>query len=99
MRGNMNLRIGRIGQLFAPSYGWCLRCKTPWVFARWHDTTYGSEGNGCIPLCEKCWAHLTPAQRLPFYRQLIGSWHEHPHRGLAFGEEWPLVAAAVLSDR
>jgi hypothetical protein len=94
----INLRIGRIGQVFAPGYGWCLRCKTPWLFVSWHDTQYGADGNGCLPLCEKCWGELTPAQRLPFYRQLIESWHERPGRGLTLDEEWPLVESAVMSD-
>lgn len=92
----MNLRVGRICQLFAPSYGWCLRCKTPWPFVRCHDTRYGADGRGCLPLCEKCWAALTPAQRLPFYRELIESWHAGSE---LFDEEWTLVEAAVLSDR
>lgn len=93
----MNLRIGRIGQLFAPGYGWCFRCKTPWLFVRWHDTQYGSHGCGCLPLCEKCWVELTPTQRMPFYRALIESWHERPGRTLALDAEWLLVEAAVLS--
>lgn len=95
----MNLRVGRIGQLFAPGYGWCLRCKTPWLFVRWHDTPFGSDGHGCLPLCEKCWAALTPAQRMPYYRELIESWHERHDRGLMLDEEWALVEAAVLSER
>jgi hypothetical protein len=93
----MNLRIGRIGQLFAPGYGWCLRCETPWVFVHWHTTEYGSHGRGCLPLCEKCWTELTPEKRLPFYRELIELWHDEPGRELLFGEEWPLVEIAVLS--
>lgn len=32
---------------------------------------YGGYGSGICPLCEKCWAELTPEQRLPFYRKLI----------------------------
>ena len=95
----MNLRIGRIGRLLAPGYGWCLRCRTPWLFVRWHHTFFGSRCHGCLPLCETCWAELTPAQRLPFYRELIQSWHEEPGRGLAFDEEWSLVETAVLGGR
>lgn len=93
----MNLRIGRIGRLFAPSYGQCLRCKTPWRFVRYHVTDY-HPNHGCLPLCEKCWAELTPAQRLPFYQELIESWHERfDHNELTFREEWALVETAVLS--
>lgn len=91
----MNLRIGRTGQLFAPGYGWCLRCETPWLFVHYHLTPYGSHGRGCLPLCEKCWTELTPAQRVPFYRDLIMSWR--PGRALARDEEWALVKTAVLS--
>lgn len=29
---------------------------------------------GCFPLCESCWASLTPEDRLPFYRQLLDRW-------------------------
>lgn len=94
----MNPRIGRVSQLLTPSYSWCLRCETTWAFVKWHDTMYGNGGHGCIPLCQKCWAELTPLERLPFYRQLIESWHEKwpQFRDMTFDQEWALVEKAVL---
>jgi hypothetical protein len=90
------VRIGRFGQLLAPGYGWCKRCKTPWRFVRYHSTSWSAAG--CIALCEGCWAELTPQERLPFYRVLVESWHERPDLcRLTFDEEWALVESAVLS--
>ena len=96
----MNLRVGRIGKLLAPGWGWCLRCETPWRFVRYHVTDYGDRGHGCLPLCEKCWAEMTPQRRIPFYHCLIWDWHEkYPDmsRGLSFDEEWAQVETAVLN--
>lgn len=94
----MNWRIGRVGKLFAPSYGWCLRCQTPWAFVPYHSTDWGSKG--CIALCEKCWHELSLHQRLPYYRQLVEQWHERPDlRELSFEAEWQLVERAVLDGR
>jgi hypothetical protein len=91
----MNLRIGRLGQLLAPGYGWCLRCLTPWVFVSYHATDFGHQGKGCLPLCQKCWDELTPEQRLPFYQELIELWHQAPC-DLSFDDEWAQVKDAVL---
>lgn len=93
----MNRRLGRWSQLLAPGYSFCRRCKTPWRFVKWHDTSYG-RGHGCLPLCQMCWSELTPEQRLPYYLELIASWHErYPHdAGPTFDEEWAQVRDAVL---
>lgn len=51
-------------------HGWCFRCERRWcqVDFKYHVTDY-SLGQGCFPLCEKCWRKLgTPEARLPFYR-------------------------------
>lgn len=69
----MNLRVGPIGRLFAPGYSSCLRCKTPWRFVREHITQY-TPSSGCFPLCEKCWAEMTPEQRRTYYVELIAMW-------------------------
>lgn len=67
------VRVGRAAQPFAPSMAWCLRCETPWAFVEHHDTGYTTH-RGLFPLCEQCWAELTPERRLPYYRQLWDSW-------------------------
>lgn len=39
------------------------------------DIEYTYPTRGCFPLCEPCWKALrTPANRLPYYRQLIREW-------------------------
>ena len=91
----MNIRIGRIGHLVAPGYGHCLRCKTPWRFVREHITAY-NYSSACFALCEKCWAPLTPDQRLPYYREQIWHW-SYPYNGRTFDETWREVKTAVLA--
>lgn len=88
----MNLRLGRLGQLIAPSYGYCLRCKTPWRFVD-HHTTWYAPSSGCFPLCEKCWAKLQrPERRLAFYAQMVfGHWNKP--------SLWPDVRDAVLEGK
>lgn len=93
----MNLRLGRMAQLFAPGYSWCLQCKTPWRFVKGHTTKY-TQSNGCFPLCEKCWAELTPEQRLPFYRALIIEWaRQDCCNGEEFDKTWHDIREAVLA--
>jgi hypothetical protein len=103
----MNLRIGRIGKLFAPGYSWCQRCDTPWRFVHYHVTSY-TDSSGCLPLCEKCWHDLTPEQRLPYYRQLIERWHHPTHTARSgaaqsedatFADTWDKVATAVRAGQ
>lgn len=48
-------------------FGKCLRCKRPWSVCRGHDTPYNSHGGACFPLCEECWAKITPQERWPYY--------------------------------
>lgn len=38
-----------------------------------HTTDY-MDGSGCFPLCQGCWAALTPTDRLPYYELLIEKW-------------------------
>jgi hypothetical protein len=85
----LNIRVGIIGKLVAPGYGDCGRCRTPWLFVRYHVTKY-SNGSGCFPLCQKCWRELgTPEARLPYYRDLLARWHDPD------GAKWCAVEAAV----
>lgn len=69
----LNVRLGRRSQRFAPGFSWCFRCLTPWKFVKLHDTKY-ELSRGCFPLCEKCWAECSIAERLPFYDELIATW-------------------------
>lgn len=68
--------LAALARAAAPGYGCCYRCQMPWKFTEGHTTYYGG-GRGCFPLCEPCWADLTPEQRLPFYEQLLRDWHAY----------------------
>jgi hypothetical protein len=61
-------------QFCSPGYSTCYKCGVPWKYAEGHTTNYGNHGIGCFPLCEKCWASLTPKERLPFYEKLVKEW-------------------------
>lgn len=57
-----------------PGKGACLRCDIPWGVADDHTTKY-DVGCGCFPLCEGCWRDLkSPANRMPYYMQLVDFW-------------------------
>lgn len=62
-----------------PPCGWiehhsrCGLCARPWCRVQGHETSTG-DGRGVFPLCEECWEKLTPAERMPFYEQLVESW-------------------------
>lgn len=97
------MRIGRISRLLSPGYGWCLRCGTTWKFVTPHNTQY-TPHRGCFPLCEKCWAGLIPATRLPYYEQLWLSWFVGDVSAMdskrldELEAEWPLIERAVLGE-
>lgn len=87
----MNLRIGRVGKLLAPSYSGCRRCQTPWRFVRHHDTAY-APGRALFALCEKCWqGQKTPQARMIFYRCLWMAWEPGYAR-------WEDIEAGVLAE-
>jgi hypothetical protein len=67
------LRIGRISSYLTPGYSVCGRCRTTWAFVRQHCTNY-NDHSGMFPLCEQCWAALSPKRRLPYYRKVWRSW-------------------------
>lgn len=50
---------------------------------------------GCLPLCERCWAELTPEARLPFYRALYDAWLDGMTPGLPAFET---IKDAVLRE-
>ncbi len=76
----------------------CSRCKVSWKWVHGHHTFYveptlQQAGRGCFPLCESCWAALTPKQRLPYYQYLFKEWDgEDPHT-------WTLIKNAVLEGK
>lgn len=57
----------------AAGYGGCYRCGDTWDWTKSHDTPY-TAASACFPLCERCWAALTPTERLPFYDLLVNEW-------------------------
>ena len=70
----MNIRIGRIGRLFARCYSSCLRCLTPWKFVQPHETVVaaayeplGVRQFDLFVLCQKCWKELHPVERVRYY--------------------------------
>ena len=76
-------RIGRISHFLTPGFGWCGRCLTTWKFVEGHATYFlwcdevrnpRDASSGMFPLCEQCWSDLTPAERLPYYRELNMMW-------------------------
>jgi hypothetical protein len=59
----------------SPDFGCCNRCGMPWSVVEGHSTQWDEHnGCGCFPLCESCWAELTPETRVPFYEHLIREW-------------------------
>jgi hypothetical protein len=97
----MNLRIGRIGQLFAWGYSRCLRCYTPWKFVQAHETVVvadydplGMRQFDVYVLCQKCWTEAGPDQRLAYYRL---AWENRICLGINDRLAWPDVQSAVLN--
>lgn len=91
-------RIGRKLATFLGlgiGYGGCYKCGTPWNCIRSHTTDY-TPGQGCFPLCEKCWQELTPEQRLPYYDQLIAAWQA---QGLVDSDTIEQIHTAVLEGK
>lgn len=80
---------GQFWQLVYPSYGFCGKCAHPWTKVPHHTT------HNCFPLCEKCWASMTPAERLPYYRALMDEWYACGCGQIA-ADQWPFIREAVL---
>jgi hypothetical protein len=86
--------MGCLGVIAAPGYSRCHRCGMPWKFCREHSTRY-TDGQGCFPLCEKCWQELeTPGNRLPYYRELWEEWNEQLEID---PERWEQIKSAVMA--
>lgn len=90
---------GALARPFSPGYSTCGRCERPWTICKGHQTLYRPH-NSMFPLCEDCWGELTPAQRLPYYKNLIGWWKtfgEETHNGQGWPELTAEVERAVLA--
>ena len=79
----------------SPGFSCCHRCGTPWDRCKAHTTRY-EEGRGCFPLCEECWSETSPAERLPYYRQL---WNEWQIDGAMDDGVWARIEIAVLQGK
>jgi hypothetical protein len=66
-----------------------------------HSTPYKDEhspGSGCFPLCEGCWAVLTPSQRMPYYHALVNEWvRQLPDHRDEYEANRELIRKAVMS--
>ena len=65
-----------------------------WSGVEGHDTEYAKD-RGCFPLCEECWAMLSPEERLPYYRQLWQEWQKYGPSDV----KWETIEAAVLNEK
>lgn len=82
-----------------PGSGTCGRCDLPFYAVEGHSTDYRG-GEGCFPLCEKCWSELTPKERLPFYEQLWKQWKErNVEQDYLAPERWQQIKKAVLAGK
>jgi hypothetical protein len=94
-----------LSRVLAPNLGRCYRCKTSLFgpIRNEEHTTYYAPGQGCFPLCERCWSSLTPAERLPYYDALVetwincaGSWADRAYFA-SVSEKRALIREAVLA--
>jgi len=78
----------------AKGYGKCLKCGDSWYWKKGHSTVYDVRDDGstgCFPLCEECWAGLTPEERLPYYLRMYSVWGGE--------DKWSKIKKAVLEGR
>jgi hypothetical protein len=82
------------------NYGSCNRCGASWRDTPHHTTKY-QDTLGCFPLCETCWAALTPEGRLPFYRKLFSEWESYGPMSEAelAVYNWAEIERAVLEGK
>lgn len=96
---DLNMRIGRISKKINPGLGACLKCNTTWRFVKGHETKI-SDHEGTFPLCEKCWAELTPQKRLPYYYLLMRQWLAYDgYTKEHWNKDYERITAAVLSGK
>lgn len=77
--------------------GTCLCCGKPWGKVKKHVTQH-SEKEATFPLCENCWAGMSPKDRLPFYEALIIQWEQIDGYTITAAEREE-IRAAVLAGK
>jgi hypothetical protein len=95
------MRLGPVSRFLSqPNIAACARCLTTWAWVCGHATPYQT-GSAVFPLCQVCWRDLTPAERMPYYRDLVTLWTsqliEYRRFDLAveYEAKWPAIRAAV----
>ena len=74
--------------LFHSGFGACAKCERTWDVDDEHVTWFKSN-EGCFPLCQSCWAKLSPKTRWPYYRKWLQE--NKPNNP----EQWPEIEDAV----
>ncbi len=77
------------------------------IFPNGDTIPFAVGGRGCFPLCDSCWAVLTPEKRLPFYKEMISDWHadavEHgfwaPDYDKDLDIQWKQIQVAVMDGK
>lgn len=79
--------------------GGCMRCAAPWCDGNNAHSTPYSRWASCFPLCNACWALLSPEMRLPYYAMLFAVWCGQSPNDIdeLFAETWPAIKVAVLA--
>ena len=91
---------GRWSRAEYPHHGGCHRCGTVWALTTHHTTPVVEHEWGMFPLCEPCWAELTPAARIPFSRRLFEEWMAVDRRDRRIPEyRWDDIARAVMEGK
>jgi hypothetical protein len=82
------------------TWGYCLRCGREWRDVKPHETWFGKKlpgtrgTYGVFPLCESCWAALTPRRRLFHYWRLFRKWDKgNPD------VQWDVIRQAVMEGK
>ena len=91
----MNVRVGRVGKLFAHGYSDCKRCHTPWFFVEPRVVDFTPSFGG-FALCEKCWAESSLGERLAFNEEC---WRECWHQSDNYTHEEMVVGVVAASRK
>lgn len=90
--------IGLVSQVVCRGYSHCHCCGIAWPWTENHSTPL-TQGTGMFPLCEWCWSHLTPDERVPFYLDLYTEWCWEAHEyNMAMDVTKEEVIAAVYRE-
>ncbi len=90
-----------LSRALAPRLSYCARCRTSFFGKLIHNDPHSTNfapGRWCFPLCEKCWAVLTPSQRLPYYDALVNRWIAGlPENAVEYDRARDAIREAVLA--